>query len=145
MADKGSAGAAAYAHYAMIDDFRLQKCHECGAVSWPPRDVCAFCWSAKLKWRPVSSTGLVIVETALHSSNEPFFRSRLPWRIGIVKLEAGPVAYAHLSAGVREGDQTRLISRVDWRGRGVLIALPARGGGVGDDPKLNDLIGNQNN
>jgi uncharacterized OB-fold protein len=122
-----------------MNEFMLQKCAACGAVSWPPRDSCASCWSADLEWWPVSSNGAVLFETTLHSSNDPFFRERLPWRIGIVKLEAGPVAYAHLSAGVAEGEATRLVACTDWRGRGVLIALAAQGGRIEDDPKLKDL------
>lgn len=144
MADKFPlSAAAAFAEHAKKGEFRLQACEDCGAVAWPPRDGCASCWSANLKWRPVSPEGVVLVETALHSSNDPFFRARLPWRIGIVKLKAGPVAYAHLSAGVAEGEAMHLAARVDWLGRGVLIALPAQGGKIEDDPKLRDLTDNQ--
>ncbi len=145
MADKFPLSAAqAFAGHVGMNELTLQKCADCGAVSWPPRDVCASCWSADLEWRPVSSNGAVLVETTLHSSNETFFRDRLPWRIGIVKLEAGPVAYAHLSAGVAAGEAARLVACTDWRGRGVLIALPAQGGKIENDPKLKDLTDCQN-
>lgn len=144
MADKPPlSAAAAFAEHAKINALTLQQCGECGAVSWPPRDSCASCWSADLQWRPVSSNGAVLVETTLHSSHDPFFRARLPWRIGVVKLEAGPVAYAHLAAGVAAGQATRLVACADWRGRGVLIALAAQGGKIEDDPQLKDLTNGQ--
>ena len=115
----------------------LQKCAACGAVQWPPRDVCGACLSDALGWSPVSSAGTLIAATTLHASMEEFFRARLPWRVGTVRLDAGPVAYAHLHHAVAEGDQVRIEAHCDFKGRGVLVALPLHGGA---DPKISELI-----
>lgn len=120
--------------------FELQQCSDCGAVSWPPRDVCGGCWSDRLEWTPVSRSGFVLAATALHAPLEEFFRARTPWRVGTVRLEAGPVAYAHLHGAVSEGDETRLEAHIDYRGRAILIAVPKNGARIEDDPKLRDLI-----
>ena len=121
-------------------NFELQKCAACGAVSWPPRDVCASCWSDRLVFTAIAPEGVIIAATALHASQDAFFRAHLPWRVGIVRLDAGPVCYAHLAAGVSEGNRVRLAARIDWRGRGVLIAAPINDSAGADDPALRDLI-----
>ena len=116
----------------------LQKCAACGAVQWPPRDVCGECWTDALQWEEVPPAGVVVASTMLHASMEEFFRDRLPWRIAIVRLEAGPVAYAHLGGAAAPGDVVRLEARRDFKGRGVLIAQLLSGDE--DDRKLAELI-----
>ncbi|HNR76461.1 MAG TPA: zinc ribbon domain-containing protein [Parvularculaceae bacterium] len=118
--------------------FQLQKCATCGAVQWPPRDVCGECWTDALQWAAVSSTGVVLATITLRASMEEFFRARLPWRIGTIRLDAGPIVYAHLGGAVAEGDAVRLEARLDFRGRGVFIAQPL--GGDARDSKLTELI-----
>lgn len=120
-----SAAAAEFAARASRGVFELQKCADCGAYSWPPRDICASCWSDRLVWAPASPHGMVIATTTLHASLEDFFKSRLPWRIGTVRLDAGPVAFAHLHPSVRDGDRVLLVARTDFANRGVLIARAA--------------------
>ena len=34
--------------------------------------------------------GELLGSTTLHHSNDLFFRERLPWRLGLVQLDAGP-------------------------------------------------------
>lgn len=124
--------------------FDLQRCAECGEVSWPPRDICGACWSDLLEWTPVSRSGVVLAATALHAPLEEFFRARTPWRVGTVRLEAGPVAHAHLHGVLSEGDEIQLEARIDYQGRAILVAVPKSGARIEDDPKLRDLITKQN-
>jgi uncharacterized OB-fold protein len=72
--------------------FELQVCKDCSAVQYPPREACHRCLSARLQWRAQSGEGTLLGTTTLHHSNDPFFRERLPWRLGLVQLAAGPVA-----------------------------------------------------
>lgn len=116
---------------------QMQKCAACSEISWPPRDVCGVCWSDALQWTGVSSSGAVIATTTLHHSMEKFFSDRLPWRIGLIRLDAGPVVYAHLHHAIKDGDAAKIEAHRDFKGRGVLIALPPQGA---VDPKLADLI-----
>ena len=104
----------------------LQQCEACGAFAYPPRDICGGCWSDELRWRDIPPEGKLLAETTLHASTNVYFRERLPWRIGSVKLAAGPVVLAHLHGDVREGDDVRIIARTDKSGQGVLMALPAK-------------------
>lgn len=139
-----SAALAAFAARAASGGLHLQVCAACGAVAWPPREACSACLSDGLCWCAVSANGTVLAATTLHVSLEGFFRARLPWRVGTVKLEAGPVAYAHLHARVAEGDVVKIEAHADYCGRPVLIALPLACA-IADDPKLADLIKSRRN
>src|SRR5262245_60756938 len=79
--------------------FALQVCAECGAVQYPPREACRECLSDRLPWREQDGHGHVLSDTVLRHSQELFFRERVPWRLGLVKLDAGPTVVAHLHAG----------------------------------------------
>ncbi|MBL8324092.1 MAG: SDR family NAD(P)-dependent oxidoreductase [Rubrivivax sp.] len=130
--------------------FELQRCEDCGAVQYPPREACHRCTSARLKWRVQSTGGRLLALTTLHHSNDLFFRERLPWRLGLVQLDAGPTVVAHLHGDVQlerpHGDagpasvRVRLSARLDRAGRAVLIALPEQETpNMADDPMLREM------
>lgn len=109
----------------------LQTCLECAAVQYPPAEACTRCLSTRLGWRPHSGAGRLLGVTTLRHSNELYFRSRVPWRIGQVQIDGGPCAMTFVSDEVEapapgaEAPPVRLIARLDRSGQPVLIALPA--------------------
>lgn len=120
--------------------FALQHCAECGTVQYPPRDACCHCLSVDLIWRDTETKAEILAETCIHASPDPYFRERLPWRMGSVKLAAGPVAVCHLHGDVKRGDPVRMALKLDKAGQGVLIALPIeRTEAMEDDPTLRHL------
>lgn len=82
--------------------FELQVCQDCDSVQYPPREACVHCVSPRLKWRAQSGWGQLLASTTLHHSNDLFFRERLPWRLGMVALDAGPSVMVHLHSEVTE-------------------------------------------
>jgi len=117
--------------------FALQHCADCGAVQYPPRDACCKCLSNDLHWQDTSPQATVLAETRIHVSPDPYFRERMPWRMGSVRLAAGPVAVCHLHGEVARGDKVRMALKLDKAGQGVLIALPERRTKLmEDDPEL---------
>lgn len=104
--------------------FDLQVCQECQAVQYPPREVCHTCLSDQLHWQAVDPQGQLLVTTVLHHSNDLYFRERLPWQIGTVKMAAGPSVVAHVHGDCHDGDTVRLTLKLDRSGQAVLIALP---------------------
>ena len=110
--------------------FALQVCAHCGAVQYPPREACHVCLSADLPWRDQSGAGTLLTATTLHHSNDPYFRDRLPWRLGMVQLDVGPSVMSHLHPDVplpqHADDQVRvrIVTRLDRSGKAVLVALP---------------------
>ena len=120
--------------------FVLQTCADCSAVVYPPRDACPVCLSPRLPYKDVDARGVLLAETTVRSSTDPYFRERTPWRIGTVKLDAGPVLVAHLHGDTKEGGRVRLGLKLDKSGAPVAIALPEQDTPhMGDDPQLREL------
>jgi NAD(P)-dependent dehydrogenase (short-subunit alcohol dehydrogenase family)/uncharacterized OB-fold protein len=110
---------------AALGKFKLQVCGACGAVQYPPREVCHQCLSGTLHWREQSGAGELIAETTVHHSNDLYFREHLPWRLGLVRLDAGPTAVVHLHGGCDPApSRVRVGARLDKSGQGVLVAFP---------------------
>jgi NAD(P)-dependent dehydrogenase (short-subunit alcohol dehydrogenase family)/uncharacterized OB-fold protein len=125
---------------AAIGRFALQCCAECGAVQYPPRDACGTCLSTDLPWTDVSPHGEILAETTVRASTKLYFRERMPWRTGSVKLDAGPVVICHLHSDCERNSRVSLINRLDLSGQGVLLALPHENTlNMEDDPQLRAL------
>ncbi len=112
---------------AALGRFELQQCRDCGTVQYPPREACQQCLSVHLPWNPQSGDGELLSSTVLHHSNDLFFRERLPWRLGLVQLDCGPIVVAHLHGGVPPAPaRVRVAARLDRAGQAVLVALPEK-------------------
>src|SRR5258708_22437408 len=81
---------------AALGRFELQQCRDCGTVQYPPREACQQCLSTRLFWQKQNDGGELLARTVLHHSNDLFFRERLPWRLGLGKLDCWPTVGAHL-------------------------------------------------
>ncbi len=121
--------------------FELQMCQQCGAVQYPPREACHQCLSVRLRWRVQVGEGTLLAATTLHHSNDLFFRERLPWRLGLVKLAAGPSLIVHLHGEVGDAPAAlRVGARLDRAGRAVLIGFPLQGSQyMADDDMLREM------
>jgi NAD(P)-dependent dehydrogenase (short-subunit alcohol dehydrogenase family)/uncharacterized OB-fold protein len=106
--------------------FALQVCQQCAHVLYPPRDACPRCLSARLTFKDVNPDGRLIAETVVRVSTDPYFRERMPWRVGTVQLDAGPVIVAHLHGDTVEGERVKLALKLDKSGSAVMFALPAQ-------------------
>jgi len=110
---------------AALGRFELQQCRDCGSVQYPPREACQHCLSIRLAWKPQSGEGELLASTVLHHSNDLFFRERLPWRLGLIKLASGPTVVAHLHGAVPAAPAAvRVAARLDRAGQAVLVAHP---------------------
>ena len=124
--------------------FELQVCEDCGAVQYPPREACHKCLSPRLRWQQQGGDGVLLSSTTLHHSNDMYFRERLPWRLGLVHLDAGPTLMVHLHGDVPDAVDApvRLCvgARVDRTGQAVLIGFPTEGGAdMADDKMLREM------
>ena len=123
--------------------FELQRCVRCSTVQYPPREACCRCLSVELEWVLQSGTGQLIAETTLHHSLHPYFQQRLPWRVGLVRLDAGPTVVAHVPQGVSAAPApVEVVVRLDGSGQAVLIARPPGEDSVmNEDPHVRELCG----
>lgn len=102
----------------------LQTCERCHAVQYPPREVCKDCLGDKLNWVPVDNRGKVISRVELQHSLADFFQKRLPWVIGSVKLDCGPVVMVHMAADIlNSGVAVKVFAHADASGAAVLVAV----------------------
>jgi len=130
---------------AAMGRFELQQCADCQTVLYPPREACSHCASVRLRWREQRGAGELLAGTTLHHSNDLFFRERLPWRLGLVRLHAGPTLMVHLHRDVRlpsDGSAmpVRVAARLDRAGQAVLIAFASEDAlNMADDPMLREM------
>jgi NAD(P)-dependent dehydrogenase (short-subunit alcohol dehydrogenase family)/uncharacterized OB-fold protein len=123
---------------AALGRFELQQCRDCGTVQYPPREACQKCLSIRLDWKPQPPGGELLAQTVLHHSNDLFFRERLPWRLGLVKLACGPTVVAHLHEAVT--DNVRVRAALDRAGQAVIVALPDKEGvDMAEDKQLREF------
>ena len=107
------------------DKLALQHCAGCGSHQYPPRELCVACLSDRLEWHMSDSeAGEVLATTTLHHSHDATFRSSLPLRIALVRLDCGPsvVCFAHDAAPAQ---RVHVTAALDSHGRPVLTACPA--------------------
>ena len=125
---------------AAVGRFALQVCAGCGQVQYPPRQVCGQCQGDDLPWRDVATGGALLAETNVHAANDLFFRDRLPWRLGLVRSDAGPTVVAHLAEDCRQGERVRLSLDLDRSGHAVMNARPEKSGpNLEDDVQLREM------
>jgi hypothetical protein len=71
---------------------------------------------------------VLISETRLHHSNDTGFRARLPWRLGLVRLEAGPTMFVHVLCEVPPAPANVIIdAHLNEAGAAVLVACHDKG------------------
>ncbi|NKB36920.1 MAG: hypothetical protein GKR93_07070 [Gammaproteobacteria bacterium] len=131
-------------HAARQGQFVLPVCEQCDAIQYPPREICHNCLHDGLQWQEITSAGEIIASTALNASTSAFFREHLPHPVALIKLDAGPLVYAHLArTELKTGDRVELVNRCDINGRGVFIALSAGGTEVIQAESLRAMLSEQ--
>ena len=127
---------------AAVGRFELQVCSRCEAVQYPPREACSRCLSDRLVWTLQSGAGELLSTTVLHHSYDPFFRERLPWRVGLVRLDRGPTVLVHLPRAVAAPPARVWVrARLDRGGVGVLVASEKQDGAdLSNDRQLCELF-----
>jgi uncharacterized OB-fold protein len=68
----------------------IQACADCGATQFPPRPLCANCWSTAVEWRACRGRGVVYTYTVAHCTSTRGFREDTPYAVAIVELDEGP-------------------------------------------------------
>jgi NAD(P)-dependent dehydrogenase (short-subunit alcohol dehydrogenase family)/uncharacterized OB-fold protein len=139
--DRRSRVALGLARGAAQGNLELQRCAACGRVQYPPREACVHCLSDELEWTMMSGRGELVSETALHHSLELFFRERVPWRLGLVRLAEGVSLVTHVDARCGPAPFAVKVEAVlDRAGQAVLVARPeGSNAALADDPKLRDM------
>jgi uncharacterized OB-fold protein len=102
----------------------LQRCDDCGAVSYPPRERCGSCLGGALAWRPCDPAGRVTALATVAHSHDRAWKDRLPVDVASVVLDSGPVALAFAPLPLTAGERCALAPVADAGGCVQLVALP---------------------
>jgi len=121
--------------------FELQVCRDCANVQYPARELCGACLSDRLSWRPADGRGELVAETTVHHPLENYFRERAPWRMGTVKLDAGPLVLAQVHGDCPPAPaRVQLEVRLDKANLAMPFALPEEETpNMADDPQLREM------
>lgn len=106
--------------------FALQKCTQCGNFTYPAREICPECLSLDLHFVEAPRGGVIVSETTVRVPADVYFRERAPWRIGLVKLDCGPVMVSHLHGDCADGERVEMSLQLDKAGQAVAFARPQR-------------------
>ncbi|MBV9569279.1 MAG: SDR family NAD(P)-dependent oxidoreductase [Hyphomicrobiales bacterium] len=120
--------------------FALQRCEDCGAVQYPPRDACVECLSARLRWRLAQGGGELLSQTLIRHGQELYFRESAPFRAGLVRLDDGPSAIVALHRDCEPAPcRLRLRLALDKAGQALMIGLPEKDTpAMADDPLIRE-------
>lgn len=121
--------------------FALPRCADCGTLNFPVHDVCPNCLSIRIEAAEVKPAGTLLSRTQAEVPALPYFRERAPWHVGLVQIEGGPQALAHLHPEAEVGAALRLYLKLDKAGQAVLYAAP-KGPEVDlmSDPKWREMV-----
>ena len=69
--------------------------------------------------------GEVLSWTTTHASTNQFFKDILPFHVGMIKLDCGPVMVTYLAAScLQTGSRVQVAGKPDKSGQAVFLAAP---------------------
>jgi uncharacterized protein len=95
--------------FALDSVFAVQVCAACGDAHIPESPVCPNCLGVDQAWKPSSGRGTLESWVDFHRAYWDGFADELPYRVGLVRLDEGPLFIGSL---VGEADKARLGARV---------------------------------
>ena len=112
--------------------FALPQCQDCQTFHWPIPEACGECLSDRITLAPAPKGGTVISATTAEVPADSYFRALAPWRTGLIQLDCGPQALAHLGPDTPAGTKVTLSLVLDRSGQAVLHAS-AKGADMSQD------------
>ena len=67
----------------------VPTCRECSRAFWHPRPRCPYCGSDKVELVASKGTGVLHTFTVVRQSSDPFFKSKVPYVVAMVRLDEG--------------------------------------------------------
>lgn len=77
-------------HYVDKRQLALQSCAGCGRLRYFPQPICPYCRSYEFNWRILSGAGMIASWTVVHHAHNPWFRSQLPYIVGVISIAEDP-------------------------------------------------------
>lgn len=74
----------------------VQRCTQCEAYRFPPRELCSGCLSTASTWVEVAGRGEIFSYNVMHQVYHPAFAAEVPYAVVVVKLAEGPKMISNL-------------------------------------------------
>lgn len=71
------------------NEFRLQRCRDCGKAQFYARSVCRHCQGHALAWQVAAGLGRVASFSVIHRAPTPAFAGDAPYVLALVDLDEG--------------------------------------------------------
>ena len=86
-------------HEAALREGRIvmQRCDDCGVITYPAGPCCHACLSPALTWAEMSGRGTLWAYVIYHHAFHPAFADKLPYNVALVRLEEGPQMIAGIT------------------------------------------------
>ena len=68
---------------------KVQKCDNCGAFRYVPKEICNKCLSTEATWTPISGDGEVYTFTVIRRAPTPAYQEDAPYAIVHVEMAEG--------------------------------------------------------
>ncbi|RKS90070.1 hypothetical protein DEU37_1389 [Microbacterium sp. AG790] len=68
---------------------KVQKCAQCGAFRYIPKEICNRCFSGGWTWEPIEGTGTVYTHTTIRRAPTPAYQPDAPYTIVHVTMSEG--------------------------------------------------------
>ena len=104
-------------HWRLYDQrYRLAGtvCKNCGAKFFPPREVCTECRSTEMNEHEFDGHGSLYSFTTIFQAPQGF-ESQVPYSVGMVKLDEGPMVEAQIAdtnpEDLKVGQRVEMVTR----------------------------------
>jgi uncharacterized protein len=67
----------------------VQRCDNCGAFRYVPKEICNRCHSTDATWTPIAGTGEVYTYTVVRRAPTPAYQAEAPYAIVHVAMDEG--------------------------------------------------------
>jgi hypothetical protein len=67
----------------------VQRCEECGAAVWYPRERCSSCLGDQLRWTESTGDGTVYTFNVMRRPGNPMMADEVPYVLALVDLDEG--------------------------------------------------------
>jgi uncharacterized OB-fold protein len=74
----------------------MQKCEDCGNITFYPVYICPACTSRNLAWTELSGRGRVHSVTIVHRPAAPVFAHATPYAVALIEVDEGPIMMSNI-------------------------------------------------
>ena len=93
---------------------KVQRCDDCGAYLYIPKDICSKCYSTQLTWTPISGHGEVYTYTIVRRAPTPAYQEEAPYVLAHVTMDEGFRMIAKLNTAAPEDVRIGMPVRITY-------------------------------